>query len=768
MLKNRYSRRRFLKTGITLTAGLTTARHALSKPRVHKQKAVSRTSLKPLTAIPTTCKQCPAGCGVIAYLNGNRLVQILGNPAHPHNKGKICAKGVAGVNLVNDPERVLYPMKRVGSRGEGVWTRITWDEVYVSLSQRFKDLSRNGRVDEWLFDTGEEDPLLFRFLDVIGANGCISRYALKNNNSTAAYNSMLQRPQILEDVGRSRLILNFGANPYANHDRFLPMARQLVDARINRGARLVTFDVRMSETAAQSDDWYPIKPGTDALVALAIAHVIVKKGLVDSDFIQEKTNLSLSQLRAHLNRYTPEAAEKESGVKARDIEKLALEFVSQKPAVAITGGGVSDHENGTQNVRCIFLLNWIAGNLEKEGGIFVSPRFELHPQDIQSPSKTSGEIKKRIRTLSQVFGENGKIDTYFALMANPVFSEPDCTSIHRHFQDEKKVPFLVVMDTHLTETARLADVVLPAATYLEGWGLEIFPSFDSTIVLNLRQPVVSLLSTTQVLRSPEFVEGKLLEGFFRPRGEAKEIGNFCLELSQRFWKNIRDKLPYKNTRDLVLKSVKNVDECNFEFLAKNGFWSGKLPAADRIRHTRKEQSHGQVQRVFILSRTEKVTQFPTMPEYSPVEAHKNLGANEFVLTMYKSNLWAKGTANSKWVREIFHENRLWINKEAAAQLNISNGDMVRVVSSVHSLDIRVILTSRIHPQSVALAEGLGHDAVGNVAKGKRTKSLDLDTSLIWWTKTGNGVNPFSVIERKKDPLGGGYALKDTVVRIEKI
>jgi len=157
-----------------------------------------------------------------------------------------------------------------------------------------------------------------------------------------------------------------------------------------------------------------------------------------------------------------------------------------------------------------------------------------------------------------------------------------------------------------------------------------------------------------------------------------------------------------------------------------------------------------------------------MPVYTPIDTHKDLGGNKFVLTMYKSNLWAKGTTNSKWVREIDHENRLWINKEAASQLNISNGDRVRVVSSVGALEVHVIVTSRIHPNSVALAEGLGHDAVGNVAKGKRFKSSDLDTSLVWWAKAGNGVNPLGVIERQKDPFGGGYALKDTVVRIEKI
>jgi anaerobic selenocysteine-containing dehydrogenase len=562
--------------------------------------------------------------------------------------------------------------------------------------------------------------------------------------------------------------LNFGANPYANHDQFLPMARRLVDARINKGAKLITFDVRMSETAAQSDEWYPIKPGTDAIVALAIAHTIAEKKLADSDFIREKTNTSLSQLRDHLKSYTPAAAERESGVQATVIEKLALEFARQKPAVAILGGGVSDHENGTQNVKCISLLNWIIGNLEKEGGIFVPPLAEFLTLDLNLRSKASRGMAKKTRFLSQTFEENRTIDTYFAVMANPAYEEPDCASLSRYLQDEIKVPFLVVMDTHMTETALFADLVLPAATYLEGWGLEIFPAVGGRITLNLRQPVVSLMSSAQALRLPTFEEGKLLEDLFRPRGEAEEIGNFCIALARRLGKDTWDKLPYQNTREFVSKSLDIVEDCDLESLKNNGFWSGNLSASIDQGLPGIEYSYSSVEKVSISSNSGEDPTSPPMPRYSPVEAHRDLGANEFILTMYKSNLWAKGTANSKWAREILHGNRLWINREAAARFDIANGDRVQVVSPVGSIDVRVILTNRIHPLSVALAEGLGHEAVGKVAKAQRFQSTDLDTSLIWWSKKGNGVNPFTIIERRKDSSGGGYALKDTVVRIEKI
>jgi len=759
-----------MKSGFAWVAGTAAGLGSIGKPPTDKRsKAVSRTSLKSLRAIPTTCEQCPAGCGIIAYLDGDRLVQILGNPNHPNNRGGICAKGIAAINLVNDTERLLHPLKKTGARGSGAWTQISWDEAYSTLSDRIREMMEEGRISEFVIDKGQGDSLFDRFLASLGAPRVIDRHILKNLNRRAAITSMVGSPALLEDVGNCRTVLNFGANPFSNHDLFIGFARRLVHARLEKGAKLITFDVRLSETAAKSDAWYPIKAGTDGIVALAMAKTIVDKGLADSDFIENKTDFSLSNLKSLLSPFSIQSAERESGVNASDIERLAVDFATQKPSVAIYGGGITDHKNGTQNTRCISLLNWLVGNLEKEGGLFF-PRFPGRQLDNERQSQPSlsnrGNTVRGIQELEQT---NTRIDTYFAYLSNPAYSEPDCQSASRLLKNDKAVPFLVVMDTHLTETAMLADVVLPAATFLEGWGLNSAPSLEGIPILNLRQPVVSLLSPARALRSPAFDVGKLLEPSFQPMGEAVEIGNMCLELARRIGGNVSNKLPFQDTQEYVSKEIPGYGiQGGLESLKKNGFWVNRT-SKKKSYPNKNDRSHLlKIPKVKIHSRLLEQEGGTPLPGYQAISSHKRKKDDEFVLTSFKPNLMGRGTANSKWVREILHENRLWINKKVAGQLGIKNGDRMRVISKKGSLTARALTTSRIHPESVALAEGFGHTAVGNVARSRRFKSKDRDTALIWWTQKGNGVNPMEIIETQHDPVGGGLGLKDTVVRIEKI
>ncbi len=730
-----------MRDGFLLAAGSSMSLKTFSRSaHANKKISVSRTSLKPLLGIPSTCTLCPAGCGIIAYLNGDRLVQILGNPDHPNNKGGICARGISGINLVNDPERILYPLKRIGPRGQNHWSQITWDEAYLTLASRINHLIKEGRIKEFIVDIGQKDPVLLEFIKALGGASVINRPALKDLNRSSALSTMSGHLSFIPDVANSHTILNFGANLFANHDYFVGIARRLTFARIERGTKLITFDVRMSETAAKSDEWYPVKPGTDGSVALAMANIIMNKGLANTEFLKQKTNIPIGMLKEHLSRFPPEWAEKMSGIAAKDIERLASRFASYKPSVAILGGGAYDHENGNQNVRCISLLNWLVGNLEEEGGLF----FPLLKPEISSGLSS-------LRSVSELEREKISADTYFAYHANPSYADAECDESTRLLRDEKTTAFLVVMDTHMTETAMLADMVLPSATYLEAWGVEPAPSLDGIAILNLRQPVVSLLSPAKALRSPMFDAGKLMENTFQPLGEAKEVGNFCLKLAGKIKGDFETKLPYKDTRDYTSKKA-------FSFLNKN---SGLQALKEKGFWIRKETFLAE-------NNTSKINLQPPLPGYIPIRSHEKKNPDQFVLTTFKNNLGTKGTENSKWAKEIFHENRLWLNKHKAEQLGIENGEKVVVTSSVGSLTVRILTTNLIHPESVALAEGLGHTAFGSLARARKARSKDRDTQHIWWSQKGEGVNPFSIIENRVDPVGGGHASKDTLVRVQKI
>jgi thiosulfate reductase/polysulfide reductase chain A len=760
MTKTGISRRRFMKVGLSFAACSSLNMRVFSQAVFDKKNmAVSRTSLKELTAIPTTCLQCPAACGVIAYLNGERLVQILGNPDHPNNKGGICAKGVGGINLVNDPERLLYPLKRIGPRGSNKWTKITWDEAYQTLVSRLHLLMKKDRMNEFVIDMGQTDPLLVRFARALGDPSVINRTLERDLNRSSALARMTGHPFLIPDVGRTRFIMNFGANPFANHEYFIGLARRLVQARMERGARLVTFDIRMSETAAKSDEWYPLKSGTDASVALAMAHVIVDKGMIDRAFLAQNTNISITLLKEHLSTYTPAWAESISGIKAREIERLAVEFAGNRPSLALIGGGVADHENGHQTTKCIFLLNWMAGNLEKEGGFFF-PRFPGMPEPLSSYGKIPGsESEKTIHSISDLEEQQNQVDTYFSYRANPAYSDANGKESIRILKDENLIPFLAVMDTHMTETAILADLVLPSATYLEGWGVLPAPSLDGIPILNLRQPAVSMLSPAKALRSPAFDTGKILENRFQPRGEALEIGNLCLRLAEKIGGDLRKNLPFKNTLDYVNKMISSsIDStAGRSSFKRTGIWiDDKETTKSGIKPNRTSD------KVLVSVNS------ASLPDYVPVSHPVEKTPDRFTLTPYKTNLGTRGMENSKWAREILHENRLWMNKERALRLKLKNGDKVLVSSAVGSLTTTLLTTELIHPDSVALAEGLGHTAFGKVAQAQKFRSKDRDTRLIWWGKKGKGTNPYTIIEPRVDPEGEGQATKDTVVRVQKI
>lgn len=744
-----FTRRDFMKWGIT-TAGY----WAIANPFngfVQAAEAedlapgVSPVSGKLYKALPTTCGMCEAGCGILAFTEGKRVVALQGNPLHPNNQGKICAKGVAGINYLYDPERVVFPMKRVGKRGEGKWKRITWEEAYQEITENLRKRRKNLPNQEFVLESGPGaiDWLSRKFFPLLGISILIDDASWKKANKSTAHKLTWGEMEGVYDVSGSRYILNLGANPFENDPYYINLAQRIIKAKVESRAKIVTFDVRLSNTAGRSDEWFPINPGTDGVVALAMAQVILKRGLADQEFLDNWTNFSSEKLAAYLQAYDPKRAEAISGIKASDIERIAVELATNKPSTIISGGGITSHLNGVYNERCMLLLNAVVGNIDTPGGCCFPRTYPLDALMVDFFQKEEGfELYPELESL---LSTNRKIGIYMTYGANPVYFNPVMKNeLQKILKHESRIPFFVAVDTHLSETAAMADMVLPAATYLESWSLESRPSLERVPYLSIMQPVSE------------------------PIAEAVPFSEICLQLAKRTEDDRVQSFPLAGTEAVVKKLVSKIDRLleagGIDYLKQRGIWFD--PREKPSYRSYKQPGFKTPSRKFeIYSETLKAQGEHPLPVYQPLPGGSRLREKEFILIRYESNVHSPSTANAKWSNEILHENPLWINSESAHLMKIKDGDLIIVSSPAGALTGKARLTQGIHPQVVALAAGVGHWGYGQIARARKFKSNDPDTSRLWWVDDGNGINVNALVPLALDPIGKGQAWMDTKVTL---
>jgi anaerobic selenocysteine-containing dehydrogenase len=764
-----FNRRDFIKIGLGGALGFSLAEmlHAtLLGALENLPQEVSRTTGLPFEVIPTICQACSASCGIVGFLNGTRVVGIMGNPNHLNNRGKVCAKGIAGINLLYDPERVLYPLKRIGMRGEGKWKRISWEDAYNDIATRLRSIRGGTSSARLLFEAGREENLTKRFFNAFESCQIAITPKHGNVNSQLAHKLTWGKERGISDVEHSRYILCFGANPFESHNLFITLAQRMVEARIKNGAKLVTFDVRDSNTAGRSDEWFPVKPGTDGLIALAMAQVIMQKGLYDRQFIERWTTITPDELMSHLSPYTPERVEQEVGIKSSDIIRIATEFAQCQPSTVVCGEGLSSHKNGVYSERAVMLLNIIVGTINKRGGYLLPADFSSG--ELEPVPKAMLEINRNMDLLNHVEQGKEKAGAYITYLYNPVYAGAYATLLKAVLKDENKIPYFVAIDTHMTESSMYADMVLPAATYLESWGLEVGISPEGIPSVGLQQPIAQLMGEVKTLDS---LKENGVARRFKPRGGAKSFNEMCIHLAKRIGNGMERYFDFEDTEHYIKKVVSSIaaleESGGFNKLAQEGVWfnaARKAPYEASEAHDFRT-STGKIE---VFSQELKNRGFDPLPVYAPIEEHKDLKPGEFILTLFSTNVTAEGFANGKWLKEIQHSNPLWINAEKAKALGINDGDRVRVVSSLGSLEAKVVVVQGVYPDVVAMAKGFGHQGYGHIAKAEKYTSSDPDTELLWWEREGNGVNPQAIIPLTVDSIGGGQAWMDTKVRLEKI
>ena len=545
-----------------------------------KRNWPDRDKYKDVTKVPGMCQLCSSVCGIIGYVKDGRLIKVEGNPNDPNSRGYLCARGQAALNHQYHPERLLYPLRRVGKRGEGKWKRISWDEALAEVAEKLKAVRESGKPEEFAFHQGRlrSKDAVKRFLNAFGTGTQLNHRALCSGNRRAANLTYLwESDWDLNDVEHSKYILNFGSNAFEAHQGHIPFASRIQKGRFENGAKLVTFDVRLSNTAGASDEWFSPYPGTDGAIALAMAHAILKENLHDAAFLKTWTNVSIDELRDQLADNTPEWAERVSGVSAADIQRIAIEFAKAAPTcTTMCNRGSSAHLNGYYNDRAIGLLNAIVGSVGKKGGWCWSPWSGLAPEAKtpamppkpkthsvleDPPEYPLANVWRRMRVGEIIYlyllQGRAKLQAYMTYNLDSPLTWPEESLTQQVMCDEELIRFHVCINAFYNETAHYADIVLPWSTFMERWDLDARGSYNLRPYIGLRTPMVE------------------------PLGEARDVRDFFPELAKRIgggmekWYAENDVREYMETWAASVPKSETTGKAGLERLLEEGVWESQ-------------------------------------------------------------------------------------------------------------------------------------------------------------------------------------------------
>jgi anaerobic selenocysteine-containing dehydrogenase len=435
----------------------------------------------------TVCNQCSAGCGISVRIREGKAKKIEGNPVHPVSQGRLCARGQAGLNALYNPDRIREPLTNAGQRGTGEFYPISWDEVLTTIGSRVGRLKiedDGGRVRLLTGRVrGHLDELFAQFMNLLGSDH-YQQYDFTYPSALIAANRISFGTEQLPyyDIKNADLLLSFGADYLGTW--ISPVHHGLAYGHMRQGraghrGKTIQVEPRMSLSGAAADQWLAARPGTEGLIALGIAHVLVADGHYDGNDRQEWS--------AALQAYSPAAVSARTEIGTEQIQRLAREFGSSKAALAIAGGAVTAGTNGVASAVAVNALNILAGNLGQAGGIILNSERAFAGSTDSRPSGLQG-ISDLVAAM-----DTGEIDVLLLHDANPVFALPDSVGFRQALD---KVPLIVAMSSFRDETAELADLVLPTDTYLESWGDDIPDPGVGFPVASISQPVVAKLYDT--------------------------------------------------------------------------------------------------------------------------------------------------------------------------------------------------------------------------------------------------------------------------------
>ncbi|AMV71220.1 molybdopterin-dependent oxidoreductase [Desulfuromonas carbonis] len=727
LFDKKLNRRRFLGLSSCALAGVAVG------SQVKVLRALAETGqIAPPTAMVTkdvftSCGMCVNKCGVIARVKDGVIHKLDPNPQFIKSRGMLCARGNSGVKVTYDPDRLKYPLIRVGARGEGKWRRASWEEALDLVVKNMNEIAEKYSRAGMMFASTEgtfQEHFFLQLAECYGSPNTLRHPTLCLSSNLQGFGATYGTSPT-PDVLNADYIIMSGAN--RSEALITPDSIDLLKGDGGK-RKLVYLDPRFTKTAAKADEWLAIKPGTDMAFILAMLNVIVFEERYDKSFVAERT-VGFDKLLPHIQPYTPEWAEAECDIPAATIRRIAREFAAAAPkAVYYQGRRSSFFANDTQMRRAMAILNAVVGNWDVKGGMVPNRGIKLRSHDYLAP--WYDDIPDRLDKGSVAFlsekdgswpifrdrvleGKPYPVKGMMIYKQNVVSSVPNRAKTLKMME---QMDFICTIDITMSDTAWFSDVVLPEATYLE--------RLDPPEVLSGLVPVVAF-------RQPAI----------EPLFESKPN----LWIMQQLAKRLGDEV-YEQFDFTMEKHIEHMVSHNPQILTdlkKTGvyFIEGE-PVYGSTRGQRLKTPSGKVE---IYSERYAENGLDPLPVY---QAPAAAPGGRYRLVVGRHAYFTHGTtANNPYLHDLMPVNTLWLHPREADRLGLKNGQLVKVRSGVGEEQLPLEVTEKIRPDTVYMAHGFG--------------VLSRGLSNIY----GKGGCDAALIEEKTCPISGNVAMHETFVEI---
>jgi formate dehydrogenase (coenzyme F420) alpha subunit len=618
------------------------------------------------------CRMCNDHCGIKVNFEDNKIVEIEGTKDHLWNRGRLCAKGRLGIDMIYAPDRILKPLKKTGNG----WVEIELEEALDEIAQKIKKIKHTYGARSFGLWKGEavgfeqQEDLARRFIHAFGSPNYFSNDSACVNGRIIGY-KLTCGGYPAPDFANSKCIIVWGGNPPAAHPN---MTQHILEAKKN-GAKLIVVDSRLSLIARKADIFVQIRPGTDGALAHGITRALINLGAADMDFINNHT-VGFEKLKNYVQAFTPEMVQNETGLEKDTLSEIVTLIAQRAPAVVnYVGNGLEHHENGVNNIRAVACITGLIGAFDVKGGSYFKDSLEtqnlrlyteiplIHLDPIGAKEfPVLYDMVKECHTMTAmntfINEEPYPIKGLVVTAANPLLTNPNTNKVKKAFQN---LDLLVVRDLFMSETAELADYVLPAASYLERCELQYYSTLQ---VVGISEKLFTLPEVQSEYDFYHSMAHKLGFGDYFLWKNEEELNEWLLKPSGISVETLRS-----HPQGYQYKTIQ------YEKYKTNG--KGFNSPSGKIEFT---------------SNYLKKMGYDELPKYkSPAYC---LAKNEefpfTLMTGARKMLFLHGRyRNFKRMRTAYPNPEMEIHPIDALRLNLKNGDRVKVTSRIGSLVIQI-------------------------------------------------------------------------------